>query len=667
MKRILLAFLFILSCGSINLQAQYYVDPQKGNDTNDGSITFSFKTIDKAREMVRTLNQSMSRDIVVYLRSGVYPVTSTLYFNESDGGSNGYKVIYQAYPGETPVLDGGIKITGWKNIGGGKWKASGIPSDNFRQLYVNGQRANRARSEIKYTGIGWPKPYTSFTDDNWELEKQFYPDGIILSKKIIQTTWKNPEDIELVWIGEESKCTWRSYRLLVNSLISAGEDSTVIKLDNYGYALTSVNGGCLPENPFYIENAYELLDNPGEWYFNRTTRELFYIPREGENMKTAEVFIPGSVETILSIKGMSLSDKAQNLVFDGLTFTHTTWLRPSSSRLGACSIQADKYINSFGQIGRAHMAIFRKESFFDPAYDYVVDSEDEAEGFKPDACIELNAAENIVFQNCRFEHLGAVGIDLTQGCNDIAIIGNRFFDLSATSIVIGRWDQDYISPKEEVCKNVKISNNFISKTGQEYYNSPGITAFYTDGMIISHNEIIDIPYSGISSGWGSWSGKTSWTTSNRRNVIEYNLIKDISKLCSDGGGVYTVGIGKSRTDADSITSKIRYNYFSGMGYSYGALYPDEGSCYYELDYNVCEDVGQTGESKWLHLWSLNHHNIKVDGNFSNTSKFINKGINCPLTNHTIYEGHNRPAGALEIINKAGLQKGYESLRIINNQ
>jgi hypothetical protein len=184
-------------------------------------------------------------------------------------------------------------------------------------------------------------------------------------------------------------------------------------------------------------------------------------------------------------------------------------------------------------------------------------------------------------------------------------------------------------------------------------------------MIIAHNEIIDTPYSGISSGWGSWSGKTPWTTSNRCNIIEYNLIKDISKLCSDGGGIYTIGIGKSRTDPDTLTSKIRFNYISNIGYSYGALYPDEGSCYYELNHNVCEDVETSERGIWLHLWSASHHNIKVNGNFSNSTKFINKGINCPLTNHTIYEGHNRPSGALEIIGKAGLQKGFEHLRMIN--
>ena len=660
----ILLILMLFNCGK--LKAQYYIDPQSGNDKNKGTILQPFKTLEKAKDFVRTINSSMSRNIVVYLRDGAYTINSTLVFDEKDSGNNGFNVIYQAFPGEIPVFEAGVKVSDWKPVGKNIWKSSVKNIDNFRQLYVNNQRARRARSETKYIGSAWPLPYISFTNENWKLEKQLYPEGIKIAKSVINSAWKNPSDIELVWIGEESNCTWRSHRLLVNSLSNEGADSTVVKLDNYGFVLSGADlSRPLPANPFYIENAIELLDKPEEWYFDRSLKELYYMANNGENLKTAEVYIPGSVETILSIKGKSLSNKVQNLVFDGITFNHTNWIRPSSSRLGACSNQADKYIKGYGQIGRAHKAINRKEFFFDPEFDFVVDNEGEAEGFKPNACIQLNAAENIRFQNCKFEHLGAVGIDLTQGCNNIFILGNLFHDLSATAIVIGRWDQDYIGEGEEVCKDITISNNYIKKAGQEYYNSIGITAFFTDGLIISHNELLDLPYSGISSGWGGWGGKTSWTTSNRRNIIEKNLIKDIGKLCSDGGGVYTIGIGKSRTDPDSLTSKVRLNYFSGMGLAYGALYPDEGSCYYELIQNVCEDVGNRKNSKWLHLWSKNHYDIKIDNNFSNSLKFINVGINCPLTNQAYYEGYNRLAGALEIIKKAGLEKGFENLRNID--
>ncbi len=635
-------------------KAQYFVDPQKGNDQNAGTLGAPFRTVERARDAVRAKTNSMQKDITVYLRGGKYFFDETVQFTEVDGGKNGRQVIYQAYRNEKPIFEAGLSVKGWKLAERGIWKAENISVDNFRQLYVNGLRADRARSSLKYTGSGWPKPYVFFTNDDWQLEKQFHPDGIKITAAALKPEWKNQRDIELVWIGKESNCTWRSHRILVNELIAGGPDSTIIKLDNYGFPLTGASmSRPLPESPFYVENALELLDKPGEWYYDRSAHVLYYMPRPGEDLRTVEAVIPSKVETILSIKGSSLTQKIKNLTFSGITFQHTSWLRPSSSRLGACSGQADRYINGHGQIGRAHKAIHRKESFFDPAYDFVVDSNGEAEGFKPDACVELDAAENISFQNCTFQHLGAVGIDLMQGCNSIKIHNNVFEDLSATAIVIGRWDQDYISDGEEVCKDVSITDNYIHKIGQEYYNSPGITAFFTDNMLIAHNEIVDVPYSGISSGWGSWKGKTAWTTSNRRNVIEYNYIQNICQKCSDGGGIYTIGIGKSRTDPDSLTGKIRYNFIKDTGYAHGALYPDEGSCYYEISGNVAENVEGYEKGKWLHLWSVNHHNIKVEGNFSNSAKYINKGVLCPLTNHTVYQGNNRPEAALKIIKMAG--------------
>ena len=653
----------VLFWGALDLPAQYCVDPLRGNDLNPGTVAAPFRKVERARDAVRGVRASMTNDLVVQLRGGNYPVSATLRFDERDGGANGHRVIYQAYAGELPVLDAGVRVTGWQEAGHGIWKASVIGVENFRQLYINGVRANRARSKQVVSGTGWPNPYVSFTTNNWQLTNEFYPDGIKVASTAIAANWKNPKDIELVWIGEESKCTWRSHRLLVNSLEDGGSNSTIIKLDNYGFVMTSsLESRPLPEIPFYIENAYELMDEPGEWYFNRSTRELFYIPRAGEDLLTAEVYIPGTAETILAIAGSSLSKKVSDLVFDGLTFRHTTWLRPSTSRLGACCVQADKYIKGFGNIGRAHKAIFRKEFYFDPAYDYEIDAEGDAEGFKPVGSVAVNAAERITIQNCRFENLGGGGIDLTQGGNAVAIVGNIFRDLSATAIVIGRWDQDYCGPNEEVCKDGVIANNLITKVGQEYYNSLAITAFFTDGLTIRHNDLSDLPYSGISSGWGAWAGKGAWTTSNRRNVIENNHISNFCQKCSDGGGIYTVGIGQSRTDPNTVTSKIRGNFITGIGTGYGALYPDEGSCYYEITGNVSEQVETSTRGKWLHLWSKNHHDITVTDNFSDSPKLINKGINCRVTNNTVYKGSNRPAAAVEIIRKAGLEPAYSKLR-----
>ncbi|NIY69404.1 carbohydrate-binding protein, CBM6 family, partial [Streptomyces malaysiensis] len=123
----------------------YYVDPTNGSDSNSGTSTASaFKTIKKARNAVRAVNANMARDIVVNLRGGTYPLTSPVTFTTVDSGTNGRTVIYRAYGSETPVMTSAKTITGWTPAGNGRYKAS-VGDGRFRQLYVNGVRATRAR------------------------------------------------------------------------------------------------------------------------------------------------------------------------------------------------------------------------------------------------------------------------------------------------------------------------------------------------------------------------------------------------------------------------------------------------------------------------------------------------------------------------------------------
>ncbi|MFD8725004.1 hypothetical protein ACFV2H_45435 [Streptomyces sp. NPDC059629] len=123
----------------------FYVDPVGGSDSNSGtSPATAFRTIQAAKAAVRAVNANMSDDIVVNLRGGIYPLTGPISFGTSDSGTNGHTVVYQAYNGETPVVTGGKAITGWSAAANGEYKAS-VGSLNFRQLYVNGVRATRAR------------------------------------------------------------------------------------------------------------------------------------------------------------------------------------------------------------------------------------------------------------------------------------------------------------------------------------------------------------------------------------------------------------------------------------------------------------------------------------------------------------------------------------------
>lgn len=139
-------------------QVVYYVDPDLGSDTNSGSLASPFRTIEQARDAVRAINSSMTGDIVVYLRGGVYALSETFTLDAQDSGTNGFRVIYRNYPNEEPILTGGKVITGWSDVGGGIYAAS-AGSMLFNQLSVNGQPAQRARHPeyISMPGTGGPK------------------------------------------------------------------------------------------------------------------------------------------------------------------------------------------------------------------------------------------------------------------------------------------------------------------------------------------------------------------------------------------------------------------------------------------------------------------------------------------------------------------------------
>jgi len=398
-----------------SIQATYYVSPG-GNDRNAGTEAAPFKTIEMARNAVRKINQTMTGDILVVVAGGEYPINSAIVFDEKDSGMNGHTVTYRAKAGETPLLTGGVKVTGWTPVSGTNLYQAKVTSvDNFRQMYVNGSRAQRAVSERTYTGKGW------------HTDRSGAQDGIILNLSPVPS-YGNPGDMELVQVSN-----WSFHRVPVHSFTAAGPGETAIVLENpyLAWSLKSTGHNRFAfRKPFYIENAYELLDTPGEWYFNRTTDTLTYWPLSGEDMSTAEVVIP-KTEILVRIRGASLTEKVENIRFDGLTFAHTTELRPSTE--GAFSQQASKW--SGGDGGYAMT---------------------ESTDYRPKAAVFLEATDGIRFENNVFEHLGGAGLDALNGVSHTLIEGNVFRDISDSAIAIGDWDHIYVNTGSS-CRRFSLS------------------------------------------------------------------------------------------------------------------------------------------------------------------------------------------------------------------
>jgi hypothetical protein len=272
-----------------------------GADTNPGTMSQPVKTVAKARDLVRAMTASMSADITVYLRGGTYPLASTLTFANADSGKNGFYVKYVAYPGEQPIITGGKAITGWmtSDAGNGVYSASGITIP-FRQLYVNGVKAIRARTPN--LGANGAFAFNRLTSaDNGAQNIQ------VAAAEV--ANWNNFTKVEMhVMTG------WGDNTLRLASFTTSGStaylnvqspENTIVFTRPFPH-LGGQFGG-FTRHFYYFENAFEFLDQPGEWYLDETKNVLYYRPRTGEEIPKA-TFVAPMVETLLSVKGTSTSD-----------------------------------------------------------------------------------------------------------------------------------------------------------------------------------------------------------------------------------------------------------------------------------------------------------------------------------------------------------------------
>jgi hypothetical protein len=572
----------------------YFVSPG-GLDSNAGTIDAPFKTITKARDAVRTINNNMAEDITVFLRDGWYIQSSTLKFDQSDSGTNGHNIIYQAYSNEHPVISGGTRITGWtlhdasKNI----WKAS-APGLNTRQLYVDCVRAIRAH---KGSGLlGAVKTDSGYTTTDTDI-----------------SNWGNQSDIEFVYNGLEGGtggALWTEKRVGVSIIVGT-------KITMKQPAWYNANNCGDPEKitvPTDIENAYELLDKPGEWHFDRSQGMVYYIPRAGENLNHVKVIAP-ILETLVSGNGL-LGTPIHNLQFKGITFAHATWLKPSTDE-GFPEVQANSRYNTY--------------SF-------------------PGGNIVFKIAQSLRFERCIFKHLGGEGLELSNGCQNCVVIGCVFTDISGNCIRIGDASDPARGDTRARDSGNQVTNCYIHDSPCEYHGGVGVFAGYVSEILLSHNEISNTPYTGISCGWG-WGRFSSYAQNNQ---FQYNHIHNFCQVLSDAGGIYTLSAQPNTT--------LSNNWFDNMPWKIigAAIYPDEGSAYLEIYNNVCSAIG----NKWLYIWTPTIHDINVHDNFTNTENVLNNGTNTTVKGINLISGvkENWPQAAQDIANNSGIEGFYIDMK-----
>lgn len=598
-----------------------FVDGNKGNDKNNGTFTSPVATIEKAKELVRAEKGEMMHNIYVLIAGGEYYVDKAIEFTEEDSGENGYNIIYTSVGDEKPVIMQGKHFSGFtlydaeKNIY--RVSTGGL---NARQVYFNGVRGIRARSE-GHIGLA-----------NCTLELEY---GHTTTDTFI-ADFKYPKELEFVYMDH-----WTQPRGQVEK-IEVKDDIAYITMDPVWWPIGSNKGASSATIPEWYENAYELLDNPGEWYLNIHDGFLYYIPRHYEDMSNMVATVPVG-ERILTMTGTA-EEKVHNITFDNLQFSYTSWMEPSEFGIA----ESQNTILATGRQGHIESAL------------------------------RTTNAQYVDFLNCTFSKLGAAGLQMfgaTQNCN---VIGNEFYDIAGTALSLGETSlvdgkaftyRESILPVEYKHFTVynKINNNYIHDVALDYGSCAGLSAAFPKETEISHNDIGNMMYSGMHLGWGWDQYRASGSASYHFNVVEnyvYNVCYD---EISDGGPIYTIG---ATGGDENNRNVIGRNYLLAHQGVPAYVYTDNGSTYWSVEENVCDNTFTERDPLWqgreykqaaYYIYDGTQKHNQAVYNYHNMERAECYVGNYAEGNVYVEEGQDWPDEAKAIMAKAGIEPEYQHL------
>ncbi len=594
-----------------------YVDASAsgaGNGTKDKP----FKTIQEAKAYVRTINQNMTGDIFVDIAPGEY-FEGTLDFDEVDSGYNGYDVIYGSSSDERPLITGGKHVPSrWtladaeKNI----YSTSYAGVDYMRQIYVNDQRAELAKG-------GW---YEYVNKDVSEKTTTGY-----ITEDTRMHEWRNITDVEFVYAE-----LWTSGRCRVAATELLSDGRMEIKMHSAMWReLSVVKSNGRATFPWYVQNAYELLDEPGEFYYDRVEKKIYYMPREGEDMATAEVIVPHTVD-LLTIEGTK-ENKITHIRFEGLEFSHSAWYR----------------VDELGGWTDSQNNIY----YADPEVPWL-----------PSA-LTVNFATHIDFVDCKIEHIGQTGLNMVHGVNSCDIIGNEFNDLAAGAISIGTANQGepYNGDAREDTYNITFSNNWAHDVSKMYHASAIVTIGLLSDSSFTHNDVGNGSYTGFHTHYG-WEGNITLGTGFTNVHVDDNYIYNTmhGTPINDGAAVYTMG---STGGQHGNYNTVSRNYIrqSGITNGAGGIYNDQGSSYWDQRDNVIDFYDSTmgpvaAQLLWSNTWNTQQSFVNFYDTYTteNCNGIYDVGIESDEYNTTFVRERQWDDKAKATIRNSGLEPEYRA-------
>ena len=577
---IYLSFIIFLGWFPSLFAGEIYVSLQ-GNDKNSGTKEAPFYTLNRAikqaREWRRLNRPEVAGGIYIRLEEGVYAQRNSLFLRPEDSGTPDSPTVICAVDGAHPVISGGVAVTGWKRgcnhpaipekLKQKIWSVEAPLIGNrrveTRQMWVNGHKVQRA---------------AQFPDGGLERMIDFNPEEQTITIPVSQSV--NPKRLQnagqLEMIVHQR---WAIAILRVKS-IDAKDGQAVVRFHEPESHLEfahpwpqPVIGGEKGNSSFCLTNALELLDQPGEWFQEYPSGTIYYYPQASENMETAEVIIP-TLETLVTIDG-TLSRPVKHIQFNGITFEHTSWMRPSYQ--GHVTLQG----------GFPLLDAYKLQ---EPGLPEKAELENQAWITRPETAIRVKGAEHIDFKHCTFRHLSSTGLDYEWAVTASSVEDCQFTDIGGTALLVGAFPDGGLETHipfipadvRELCSHITIRNNFISNVTNEDWGCVGIGAGYVRNMDISHNEVCHLNYSGICVGWG-WTSLESGMCNNR---IEANYVHHFARRLYDAGGLYTLS-----NQPGSVMRNNRIEHLIEAPYATNDrafyIYLDEATDGYTMENNWC--------------------------------------------------------------------------------
>ena len=513
--------------------------PDPAGDMSDGPLA----TLQAACDRISAPFPSAGREATIWLRAGRYAIAEPLKLGPEHSGLRLF-----ACPGEEVVIDGGRRIVHWRKTtvcNRPAWVAD-IPESagrewHIRSLYVNGERRRRPR--LPKQGHYWMEdvpgidPTVHFGQQLFNGSGRFrYAEGDIRS-------WRNLSDVDIVvnhmWIDERMPVASVDEQARI---VQSTHKSVFVLKDDFADRFAQ----------YYVENVYEALSEPGEWYFDRSERQLIYLPFEHERPDETVVVAPVA-EQFIRVEGLPERDRlAEDIHVRGIVFRHAGWHQPPV---------ADTYdIQSFHpDFGAEPLAATPQAAVHVPG------------------TINFLGARGCSVEQCRIEHIGFYGIHIGEACRDIRIAHNTIRDAGAGGIkAAGRGAG---GPPALRTGRLTITDNEISAGGRVFHGAVGIILMHAHDNTVTHNHVHDLYYTGISCGW-VW-GYADNVSAN--NLIAHNWIHDIGQgVLSDMGGVYVLGVQPGTVVRGNLIHDVRKKNYGGWG-----IYLDEGSSHVVVENNIC--------------------------------------------------------------------------------